>query len=171
MQNKTSREIALSGILTALGIIIPVFFHAFGAGPAFSPMHIPVLIAGFTLRLPFAAAVGFITPVMSFIATGMPPVFPILPYMFFELPTYSVTACIMFKIMKKNVYFSLIISMLAGRIVAGIVVWILVSFFGARLAGPVAFIFGSITSAIPGIIVQLIIIPGIIVPLKKSKLI
>ncbi len=171
MQSGTAREIVLSGILIALGIVLPPVFHAFGAGSAFSPMHIPVLIAGFSLKLPFAIMTGFITPVLSSFITGMPPLFPVLPYMVFELSAYSAAACMLHRVTGKNIYVSLIISMMVGRIIAGIIVWLLVIFFNVKMPGPFAFICGSITGAIPGIIAQLAIIPGIVASLKKSKVI
>lgn len=171
MQNKSIREVALSGLFIAIGLILPVIFHAFGVGSAFLPMHIPVLLAGFVISIPFAIAVGVLTPVLSSVFTGMPPVFPVLPYMVFELAVYGAVASLLYRKLKLNIYISLIGSMIAGRIVSGIVVWILAAFFTAKLPGPAAFITGGVVSGIPGIIIQIVFIPAIIMILGKNNLI
>lgn len=146
-------------------------FHFFGLGKNFLPMHIPVLLAGFILSLPYAIAIGVITPLLSSIITGMPPIFPVLPYMVFELAVYAVVANVLSKKMKLNTYLSLIMSMVAGRIVAGIVVWGMIVIFGAKLPSPTVFIISAVTAGIPGIIIQLAFIPPMIILSKKTNII
>ena len=171
MQNKSVKEIVLSGLFIALGLILPMIFHMVGAGSTFLPMHIPVLIAGFMVDLPFAVAVGVLTPILSSLFTGMPPVFPVLPYMVFELATYAAVASVLYRKFKLNVYVSLICSMIAGRIISSLVVWGLAAFFMAKLPNPIVFITGGITQGIPGIIIQIVFIPAIVFALEKSNLI
>lgn len=171
MQNKSVREIVLSGLFITLGVILPIVFHAFGAGSAFLPMHIPILIAGFVVSLPFAAAAGAITPMLSSLLTGMPPGFPVLPFMVFELAAYGAFSNLMYRKFKLNVYISLICSMIIGRVVSSIAVWVLATFFMAKLPNPFLFIIGGITQGIPGIIIQIVFIPGIILALQKNNLI
>jgi hypothetical protein len=164
-----SREIVISGLLIGTGVVLPIFFHALGVGPAFSPMHIPALLAGFSLPLRFAFLAGIAMPLVSSLVTGMPPIFPVLPYMVFELATYAATASIMFRTLKQNIYVSLVVSMIAGRIAAGLIVWMMTAFLGVDIAGPFTFIAGSIMTSFPGMIVQLLLIPAIVYPLKKSN--
>lgn len=171
MQNKSVRETVLSGLFIALGLILPMVFHVFGSGSTFLLMHIPVLIAGFVVSMPFAIAVGVMTPILSSLFTGMPPVFPVLPFMVFELATYGAVASLLYRKLKLNVYISLVCSMIAGRIASSVVVWVLATFFMAKLPNPVIFITGGITQGIPGIIIQIIFIPGIVLALEKSNLI
>ena len=171
MINKSVRETVLSGLFIALGLILPSVFHVFGSGSTFLPMHIPVLIAGFVLSLPFAIAVGVLTPVLSSLFTGMPPVFPVLPFMVFELAAYGAVASLLYRKFKQNVYVSLAGSMLVGRIVSSLVVWVLATFFMAKLPNPIVFVTGGITKGMPGIIIQLVFIPAIVFALQKSKLI
>lgn len=170
------RDIVTSALMIALGILLPMAFHAFGLGSTILPMHIPVLIAGYLLPVHFAIIVGAVTPLLSSILTAMPPIFPIMPYMCFELATYGAVVSLIAKrtLVQKpmlNVYIALIGSMIAGRIVAGVVVWILVQFFSATLPGPVAFITGAVVSGLPGIIIQLVVIPPLIVLLRKARVI
>lgn len=171
MENKVVREMVLSGLFMALGLILPMAFHAFGGGSTFLPMHIPVLIGGFVLSLPFAMMVGVTTPILSSLLTGMPPAFPILPYMVFELATYGAVSSLLYRKYRLNIYLTLFGSMIAGRIVAAIIVWILAAFFMAKLPGPMIFITGAIAGGVPGIIIQILFIPGIVLALQKSNFI
>ena len=171
MQNNLSREIALAGMFIAIGVLLPLFFHKIGAGPMFLPMHIPVLIAGFALSMPFSIIVGAATPVLSSLISGMPPMFPVLPYMVFELTAYSLSACVFYRTIKAGIYISLLASMIIGRTVSGIVVWLLASFLGAALPGPVAFVCAGAIASLPGIIIQLAIIPLVIFRLEQNALI
>ncbi|WP_312938956.1 ECF transporter S component [Oscillibacter sp.] len=171
MQTKSLREIILSGLFIASGIILPGIFHMYGMGTSFSPMHIPVLLAGFFISIPYAIAVGALTPFLSSIFTGMPPIFPIMPYMVLELATYGAIASLLYRKLNANVYVALIGSMIAGRIVAGFAVWVLATFFAASLPGPIIFIAGTVTNAIPGIAIQLVFIPALVVILNRYNLV
>ena len=171
MKNKSIREMVLSGLFIAIGIILPMAFHAFGLGSTFSPMHIPVLLAGFVIGPFYAASVGVITPILSSLFTGLPPAFPVLPYMVFELATYGLITSILYRKFRQNIYVSLVASMVAGRIVSGIIVWIIATLFTTQLPSPVAFVIGSVTGGIPGIIIQIIFIPLIVMMLNRNSLI
>ena len=170
MKSKSPKPLVLSGVLIAIGVVLPIVFHAFGGGSVFLPMHIPVLIAGFYLEVPFALAVGVLIPLLSSMITGMPPVFPVLPFMMVELPTYGVMVSVLYRKLKANVYSSLILSMICGRMMAGVAVWVLATFFMAKLPSPMIFISGAVIKGIPGILVQLIFIPIIVMTVKKKNL-
>mgnify|MGYP000908412253 FL=1 len=167
MFNRTSKNIILSGLFIAIGIALPMMFHVLGLGSVFLPMHIPVLLSGFFVDIPYAFAVGAITPMLSSMMTGMPPAFPVMPYMVFELAAYGGVVGITYKKGKLNPHLSLICSLITGRIVAGFAVWILATFFTAKLPGPVAFILGAIAKGFPGIIIQLVFIPPTIILAKR----
>jgi hypothetical protein len=172
MKNRNHiREITASGLFTAIGVLLPVIFHALGLGSAFLPMHIPALMAGFILSVPYAAAVGAATPLLSSLMTGMPPAFPVMPYMVFELAAYASVVSILRRKFKLNPYLSLIVSMAAGRAVSGIAVWILTVVFGAQLPGPLVFVSGAVVTGLPGIILQLVVIPPLIMILYKKNMI
>lgn len=116
-------------------------------------MHIPVLIAGFFLDWPFALLVGALTPLLSSLLTGMPPFFPVLPYMMLELATYGAVVSFFYENLKMNVYEWLIISMVCGRVMAGVTVRVLATFFTVKLPSPVIFVQGAIVKGLPGIII------------------
>ena len=171
MHKKTIREITLAGFFIAIGLVLPMAFHVLGPGTTFLPMHIPVLIAGFSLSLPFALLVGILTPLLSSLLTGMPVIFPVLPFMIFELAAYAAGASLLYRTLKVNVYVSLVITMIIGRIAAMVTVWALVNYTTAKLPNPIVFITGAVTTGLPGITIQLLLLPPIVILLKRRLLI
>lgn len=171
MQKNTIRQITLAGLFIAIGLILPMAFHVLGPGTTFLPMHIPVLMAGFSLGLPMALLVGILTPILSSLLTGMPLIFPVLPFMILELGTYALGTSFLYRTLKWNVYVSLLVTMVLGRIAAMGAVWVLVNYTTAKLPNPWVFITGAITAGIPGIFIQLILIPPIVIMLRKRNLI
>lgn len=164
--NEKNRELVTGGLLLALGIIVPIIFHSAGIlGQVFLPMHIPVLIGGFLLSPHLALTLGIITPLLSGLLTGMPPIYPMAIIMAFELGTYGIIASLSVRKFKISTIPSLIISMLSGRIAAGLTVFFLVSLFKLKM-NPVIFVKGAIVTGIPGIIIQLIIVPVLIYSLN-----
>jgi hypothetical protein len=133
-------------------------------GQVFLPMHIPVLIGGFLLSPYLAFIVGVLTPILSASFTGMPVIFPMGIIMAFELATYGIVASL--AIRRFKVIPSLIISLIAGRIVAGLTVFFLVQFIGLKM-DPIIFVKGAIITGLPGIVIQLILIPMLISKLKR----
>lgn len=169
MKLTKTKELVLSGLLIALGLVLPMAFHLFNAGgPVFLPMHIPVLLGGMILSPVFALLVGVLTPIVSNLLTSMPPLMPMLPIMIVELGLYGLVASILRKKLNLNVFISLIISMIIGRIGAGLVVYVMTSVFAVQFAPPIAFVIGGISKGIPGIIIQLIFIPIIVKAVEKS---
>lgn len=165
--NMSTRKLTYSSLLLALGIIFPQVFHLFGgSGAVFLPMHIPVLLAGFFLGGSTAAVIGIMTVLLSAGITGMPQV-PILYFMLVEVAVYGLAAGLTYKKFKLNIYVSLIIAMVLGRIASGMTVFILQSLFGLKMS-PISYVIGSIVTGLPGIIIQLIFIPMIVLAVKKA---
>lgn len=173
MKNMSIRQLVLAALFLALGILMP-FLTAQNPslGNKLLPMHIPVLLCGFICGWQYGLIVGLILPVFRSMLFGMPPMFPHAIAMSFELATYGCITGLMHKLLPKRnafVYVSLITSMICGRIV-----WGIVSFFLYRLDNTAftweIFMTGAFINAIPGIVVQIIIIPIIIVALARAKL-
>lgn len=161
MNNKT-KELVIGGLLLATGILLPMVFHMFGmTGPIALPMHIPVLIGGFLLSPVLALSLGIITPIISGLLTGMPVMFPMSIIMACELGTYGLVASLATRKLKLSPLPTLIIAMIFGRISAALSVAVLVQLFGIKM-NPMVFIKGAIITGIPGIIIQLVVIPSLI---------
>lgn len=163
-ERNNTKKLIIAGLLLALGVIIPMIFHSTGiAGTIFLPMHIPVLIGGFLLPPYLALFLGMLTPLVNSLVTGMPHMFPMAVIMIFELGIYGFIASLAYRKLKLPSVIALILSMIAGRIMAGLVVFILATFFTLPMPlEPISFIIGGVTTGIPGIIIQIILIPSLI---------
>lgn len=157
MEALALRNGARGAVLVAVGVLLPMIFHAAGAsGSIFLPMHIPVLIAGLLLGPAVGTLVGLLTPVCSTLLTGMPPLFPSLPIMLPELAVYGGFAGILRR--RFGLIPALIGAMLLGRLAAGVMVWLLAQFVALPWT-PVVYLAAMVTKGIPGMIVQLLFVP------------
>jgi len=167
------KKMVITALLIAIGIVLPLTLHAIpGAGRIFLPMHIPILICGIVCGIPYGLAAGIITPLLSSLTTGMPPT-AIVPAMAFELAAYgTVSAALMHFVPIKNLYarsyIALIGAMLCGRVLFGIVNALI---FSAGDYSMQIWLTASFVTALPGIVIQIVVIPSIVVALQKMKLI
>lgn len=159
-----------TALCMALGLVLPMFFHLFGAGPTFLPMHIPVLLCGFVFGWPYGAVCGFLVPILSSVLTGMPPIFPTATAMMLELCAYGALTGFFYQKLRWNVYLSLIAAMIGGRIVSGAANAVFLGMAG-KPYGFAAFLSASFVEAIPGILIQIVLIPVLVLALKRAKLI
>jgi len=142
-------------------------------GGMLCPMHIPVLLAGFVCGPWWALVVGFIAPLLRFALFQMPPLFPTGIAMCFELAVYGLVSGFVFsKLPKKpvSVYIALISAMLSGRLIWG-AVRVLLTFTGRSPFSWSLFMTGAFTTAIPGIILHIILIPVLVFALQKAGII
>jgi len=168
--NNVIRNIVFTALCIAIGLLLPQVIKVIpvmNIGAVLLPMHIPVLICGMLSGWRFGAICGAILPLLAFVLTGTPPIFPIGISMVFELATYGLLTGLLYELTKGKIYLSLIGAMVGGRIVMGIANTILFNFAGNSF-GWMAFISGAFITALPGIIIQLIIIPVIIMTLEKN---
>ena len=84
--------------------------------------------------------------------------------MMLELCAYGVLAGLLYK--RFNVFVSLIGAMIGGRIVYGLVNLVLMGIAGTAYSME-AFLTGAFVTALPGIVIQLIFIPALIVLLEQ----
>lgn len=168
LKSKLNVKILTNTVYIISAILLPQVFHIFGmAGTVFLPMHIPVILAGFTLGPIYGLLAGVASPVISTMLTGMPVAFPMLPIMIFELGAYGVVSGLLKKYTKLPIILKLILTMLVGRIFYAVIFWIITMFadISANLSVVSAFITG-----IPGILIQLVLITSIIKSLNKEEI-
>lgn len=164
-------KLVASSVFVAFGFILPIAFHFFGAlGSVFLPMHIPVLVAGLFLGGYAGLVVGVLSPILSSFLTGMPPTMPILPIMAVELAVYGSVSGYLFKSRRRGLLVSLLSAMIAGRFAAILTVYGLVGMVGITIK-PIAYITGAIVTGLPGIAVQLIVVPILVNRLQDVFLI
>lgn len=168
-----TKQLVLTALFIAIGVVLPQAFHMIpNAGSIFLPMHIPVLISGYAVGPFLGMLCGILTPVLSHFIFGMPPT-PVLPGMICELAVYGLMTGVFNRIIKiKNDYVKalvvLVLSMLCGRVTYGILNYLV---FKAGSYSMNVWISAAFVTAIPGIIIQLVLIPILVVRLKKAHLI
>ena len=182
MKQSGTLRITLSAMFLALGILLPFLTaNNMALGQTLSLMHIPVLLAGFVCGWPWGLLVGFITPLLRSSLIGMPPVFPIALAMAFELAAYGAAAGLLYQALRKsslNVYLTLLISMLLGRLVWGLASFALFNIARDAYAQviPVPFSLSFFWTAAfvtpwPGILLHIAVIPALVIALEKARLI
>ncbi|MBQ5761999.1 MAG: ECF transporter S component [Clostridia bacterium] len=172
MNRHSLNKMIITAMCTALCVILPLAFHAIPAGgKLFSPIHIPVLLCGLACGMQYGAICGVLGPLISSFITGMPAMGS-LPPMILECVTYGFLAGLLIKVIRTrysfiNLYSSLIAAMIGGRVVAGIAKALYFS-PGITIELWVTTYFAV---SLPGIFLQLILIPPIVYALMRLKLI
>ncbi|MCC8043198.1 MAG: ECF transporter S component [Oscillospiraceae bacterium] len=167
-----TRKLTLSAMFLALGIVLPFLTGQIPQiGSMLLPMHIPVMLCGLICGWQYGLAVGFVTPLMRSLLFGMPVLYPSAIAMAFELAAYGLLIGLLYSHSRRRcvatLYRCLIAAMLGGRLVWGIAEIVLLGIKGNAFTWS-AFISGAFLNAIPGIILQLVIIPMIMVALNKT---
>lgn len=169
----------LAAMFLALGIVMPFLTGQIpGIGSRLLPMHIPVLICGFVCGWKYGLIVGFVVPILRSVMFGMPPMLPTAAGMAFELAAYGAVTGFLYPWLERRfagryeiavVYVTLIGAMFIGRLVWGIVSIPLYGLAGTMFSVSI-FVVSAFFNAIPGIVLQLAVIPVMIVTLKRAKI-
>lgn len=163
----------LTAVCIGLCVVLPMAFHSIpNAGSILLPMHIPVLLCGLICGWSFGLLCGLAGPLLSSLLTGMPPM-AYLPSMLVELAAYGLVCGLMINLVhtKKlyaDLYISLVVALIAGRIVAGVARALI---FAAGRYSMAAWITSYFVTSWPGLVIQLIFIPAIVAALMKARLI
>lgn len=169
-----ARRIAFGAMCLALCMVLPFLTGQIPQiGSMLSPMHIPVLLAGFLCGGWWAALIGAVAPILRFALFGMPPIFPVGLTMCFELAAYGLLSGMLFQRLPKKawgVYASLILAMLGGRIVWGIVAAFTYPAAGMGFGWQVL-LASAFVNAVPGIILHIVMIPPLVLAMRKSNFI
>ena len=171
---KYIKKLVLSSMFLAIGLVLPFLTGQIQViGNMLLPMHIPVLLCGLICGAPYGFAIGAVMPLLRFALFGMPPM-PNAISMAAELATYGLVIGLLYFHSKwkcvVSLYRSMIIAMLAGRAVWGIVQPIVLGINGSSFTFKM-FLAGAFINAVPGIILQLILIPAVMLALGRTGLI
>lgn len=167
------KKAILTAACIALCVVLPMAFHAIhNAGNIYCPMHMPVLLCGLVCGWPFGLLCGVAGPVLSSLFTGMPSM-AYLPSMIIELAVYGLTAGLLMQVVHTkrvmaDLYISLVVALLAGRIVAGASRALI---FASGSYSLEAWVTSYFVTALPGLLIQLALLPVIAVALEKARLI
>lgn len=169
-----TRNMTFGALCLALSLLLPQVFHLVGmqqAGQIFLPMHIPVFIAGLLLGPWYGIFLGVSAPLLSCVLTGMPSAERVL-FMMMELTTYGFFSGLFFQTMhvrekRFGALTSLLAAMALGRVVYGLGLTIASSLMGMPL-GSFAVVWASVISGIPGIVMQLALLPVLVRVVEKG---
>lgn len=166
------KRLVLTAVCAALCIVVPMAFHAIpNGGQVFLPMHIPILLCGMLCGWPYGLACGLLGPLLSSLLTSMPSA-AALPGMLVECAVYGCVSGLLLRYVRAgslyaDLYISLVPAMLAGRVISGIVKALILS-PGISLT---TWATASFVTGLPGIAIQLALVPALVLGLERAKLI
>lgn len=169
MKNSKIKKMVLSAMFLALGVVLPLLTSQIKEiGDTLLPMHLVIMLCGLICGAKWGLVTGFISPFLRSVIFSMPPMYPNAVWMAFELATYGFVIGIMWKKFK-NVYLALVVSMISGRIVWAVVKTILMGLKGSAFTFEM-FLMGGFIDALPGIILQLVLIPFIMWLVRRKEI-
>ena len=165
-------RMTLSAMFLAIGMILPFFTGQIQQiGQMLCPMHLPVLLCGLVCGWQYGSLVGLVLPLLRSLLFGMPVLYPNAAAMAVELAVYGFSIGIIYALFKKQsifaVYFALVPAMLLGRAAWGGAQALLLGLKGTTFTWQ-AFMAGAFINALPGIILQLVLIPAIMTLLHAT---
>lgn len=171
---QTTLRLVLSGLFLAIGYVLPFATGQIREiGNMLLPMHLPVFLCGLICGWKYGAVVGLILPLTRSLMFGMPLLYPNAVAMAMELMVYGLVVGLCYGASPRKtllrVYVSLLTAMLAGRLVWGIVQALLLG-IGDTGFSMSAFWAGAFLNAVPGIILQLVLIPAVMLTLQKTHI-
>ena len=172
MRKSNVMILILAALFLAMAMVLPFLTGQIPeVGNMLCPMHIPALLCGFFCGWPWGLMVGFVAPLLRSVTFGMPPMFPVAFCMAFELATYGAVSGMLYQKLgkkKRSIYVALLVAMVLGRLVWG-AARLVCAGLDTTAFGLSAFWAGAITTAIPGIIVQIVLIPVLVIALEKHN--
>ena len=167
-------RLTYSALYLAIALVLPFLTGQIPQiGSMLCPMHIPALLCGFVCGWPWGLAVGFIAPLLRSALFGMPTMFPVAVAMAFELAAYGAVAGLLYRVLPKKtgcIYVALIAAMVAGRLVWGVARYLLAGLAHSTFT-PSLFLAGAVTTALPGILLHIVLIPVLVMAMRKARLI
>ncbi len=173
MKHAPLKNLVLAAMFLAIGLVLPFFTGQIPAvGKKLLPMHIPVLLCGLICGWQYGLGVGFVLPLLRSLLFTMPKLYPVAIAMAFALLTYGLVIGLVYRRLAKKgtvgVYAALLTAMAAGRLVWGAAEVVLLGLNGNAFTAQ-AFLAGALLNAVPGILVQLILIPAVMAALQKAN--
>lgn len=168
------KTMVLAAMFMAIGLLLPFLTGQIPqVGNMMLPMHLPVLLCGLICGWQYGGAVGFVLPLFRYVLFGAPPM-PVGAAMAFELAAYGAVVGFLYARSRWqcviSLYRCLVIAMVAGRIVWAAARMVMVGAASVPFTWEI-FLSGAVITAIPGIILQLIAIPAIMVALNRTGLV
>lgn len=164
------RKTVYGAVFLALGVLLPAVFHITGInGKMFLPMHYTVFLSGLFLGWRYGAAIGALTPLLASLMTGVPILFPTGVLRMAELAAYGACSGALYQSRKQNIYVALILSMISGRLIYGVCYWLMGLVVPQVTFALQAFLTSVFITALPGMAIQMILLPSALRLLRHSE--
>ncbi len=168
------KNLVLSAMFMALGVVLPFLTGQIPqVGSMMLPMHLPVLLCGLICGWQYGGLVGFTLPLLRSVLFHRPPMIAAIA-MAFEMAAYGMVVGFLYARARwqclRALYRCLIAAMIAGRLVWGAACVVLLG-LGKMEFSWQAFLSGAVLAAIPGIVLQLLVIPAVMVALNRTGLV
>jgi hypothetical protein len=157
----------ISATMAALALTLPVAFHAVGLGSKFLPMLLPLLLNGFLVPVPWAVFTGAVVPPASGLLTGMPPLYPpVALIMSCEGAVLGGLAAAVYRVTRPRIWPGLVVAVVSARATSLALTW-----WVARTLGlpPTLSSVASFVQSLPGVVLQLAVVPIVIRALSKRR--
>ena len=151
------KNIVLAALFSALGVAMPVLFHLLGLGSMFMPMYLPLAVGAFMLTRTNAALAGFFTPLVSALATGMPPFYPpIAFFMMAQLTVFCFTISLFTHRFGRGVIATLAVAVLIDRALLALFIYAVYPLLSVNAGLMTAW---DLLKSLPGIALMFIVVP------------
>jgi hypothetical protein len=161
------RWMVINGVVMAMGLTLPIVFHAVGLGNKFLPMLLPILLNGFLSPLGWAVLTGGATPLISAVVTGMPPLYPpVAATMALEGMVLAGVARMMYGRSRKRLWLALVAAVVCGRLTSVALSWAAARLFGLP---PGLSAGASLLQSLPGVALQLAVVPLVLRTISRRK--
>ncbi len=173
-KHNSVKQICVCAMCIALCVVLPKAFAWLpNGGKLFSPMHIPVLLCGLVCGGGWGALCGALGILLGAL-TGTPPML-MVPRMMPELIVYGLTGGLAMRFIRTgsnaaDVYISLALSMLLGRVAGGIASVIYYS-VTTGVYSLNMFLASYFVEAVPAILLHIALIPVLVLALSRARLV
>ena len=167
-------NLVLAAMFLALALVLPFLTGQIPQiGGMLLPMHLPVFLCGLICGWQYGGVVGFVAPLMRMALFGMPPLVAAVA-MAFELAAYGGIAGFLYNRSRWQcvvaLYRALLAAMVGGRIVWAAVRVVMTGVASVPFTWQI-FLTEALVNAIPGIILQLVFIPVLMVALDRTGMV
>jgi len=160
------RGMIASAAMAALGLTLPVVFHAVGLGSKFAPMLLPLLLNGFLSPFSWAVLTGATVPLVSALLTGMPPLYPPVALLLSVEGALAAGVAAALYRASRRIWLALLVAIVCGRAVSLVLIWFAARWFGLP---PAMASLGALVQGLPGIALQLAVIPLVVRALARRR--
>jgi hypothetical protein len=151
------RTISRAAVISALALVLPPLFHALHLGHVFLPMYLPILAGAFLLAPRWASAVGLSTPLVSAVATGMPPFMPpVALWMAVELGVMGGLAALLFRRLRWTPWVIVPVVLIIGRV---LYLGLVFATAGWLNLPPRLLTLAALLSGWPGMVLAVLVVP------------